>query len=286
MRYAAVTPARDEAGRLEKLAASLLAQSVTPAAWIIVENGSVDATLNVASELAGRHGWISVIDLPVATGVARGGPIVRAFHAGLKALPEDIELVMKLDADVSLPPDHFSTLIDAFTADPLLGLASGTCFDDAEGGEERFLTGEHVWGAARAYRTACLRDVLPLEERMGWDGVDEFKAMAHGWRTAVVRETSFRHHRLEGERDGSRWRAWAAQGDVAWFMRYRPAYLVARTAFQAVKEPAATAMLLGYARAATRRGPRLSDPAVVSIIRSRQRLRELPRRAGEATGHR
>ena len=121
---------------------------------------------------------------------------------------------------------------------------------------------------------------------MGWDGVDEFKAMANGWRTAVVRETWFRHHRLEGERDGSRWRVWAAQGDVAWFMRYRPAYLVARTAFQAVKEPAATAMLLGYARAATRRGPRLSDPAVVSIIRSRQRLRELPRRAGEATGRR
>ena len=286
MRYAAVTPARDEEERLEGLAASLAAQTVAPAAWIVVENGSVDATPEVARDLARRYDWVTVVDLPVATGVARGGPIVRAFHAGLEAVPDDVDLVMKLDADVTLPPDHFATLIGAFSSDPLLGIASGTCFDDAEGGEERFLTGEHVWGAARAYRTACLRDVLPLEERMGWDGVDEFKAMAHGWRTSVVRETSFRHHRLEGERDGSRWRAWKAQGDVAWFMRYRPAYLVARAAFQALKEPAATAMLVGYAGAAARRGPRLSDPAVVSIIRSRQRLRELPRRAGEATGRR
>ena len=286
MRYAVVTPVRDEAGRLESLAASLAAQTVTPTAWVIVENGSVDATLDVATDLASSHTWITVVTVPVATGVARGGPIVKAFHAGLEPVGEDVEIVMKLDADVTLPPDHFSTLTEAFTADPRLGIASGTCFDDAEGGEERFLTGEHVWGAARAYRTACLRDVLPLEERMGWDGVDEFKAMANGWRTAVVRETWFRHHRLEGERDGSRWRAWTAQGDVAWFMRYRPAYLLARTVFQALKEPAATAMLVGYARAAAQRAPRLSDPEVVSIIRSRQRLRELPRRATEATGRR
>ena len=121
---------------------------------------------------------------------------------------------------------------------------------------------------------------------MGWDGVDEFKAMARGWRTAVVKTTSFRHHRLEGARDGSRWRAWKAQGDVAWFMRYRPSYLLARTGFQALREPAATGMVVGYFRAAFRRVPQLADPEVVSIIRSRQRLRELPRRASEATGRR
>ena len=38
------------------------------------------------------------------------------------------------------------------------------------------MTGSTVWGATRAYRWECLQQVLPLEERLGWDGIDEFKA--------------------------------------------------------------------------------------------------------------
>ena len=45
---------------------------------------------------------------------------------------------------------------------------------------ERHLTGSTVWGATRAYRRACLDDGLPFEERLGWDGIDEFKANARG----------------------------------------------------------------------------------------------------------
>ena len=50
-------------------------------------------------------------------------------------------------------------------------------------------------------------DVLPLEHRMGWDGVDEFRANARGWKTRTFKEFAFRHHRREGERDGAPRRA-------------------------------------------------------------------------------
>ena len=281
MRYAAVTPVRDDAERLESLAASIAAQTIAPTAWIIVENGSADGTLDVATNLASRHPWITVVTLPVATGVARGGPIVKAFHKGMEAVGDNAEIVMKLDADVTLPPDHFATLIEAFSENPRLGITSGRCI---EGGHVQPIAPGHVWGAARAYRSECLRDVFPLEERMGWDGIDEFKAQTRGWITGVQPAATFTHHRREGERDGSRWRAWEAQGDVAWFMRYRPLYAIARTIYRTTQEPAAIAIVVGYLRAALRGEPRLTDDEVVARIRSEQRLRDLRRRLSEGMG--
>ena len=67
----------------------------------------------------------------------------------------------------------------------------------------------------------------PLEERMGWDGIDELRAELRGWRTRALRDLPFRHHRPEGARDGARRSAYAAQGRAAHYMGYRPSYLVA-----------------------------------------------------------
>ena len=231
MRYALVNPVRNEAENLPRLAESVLQQTLPATRWIIVDDSSEDATLEIANALAAEHPWITVVSRTGGGALARGGPVVRSFHAGLDALDEDVDIVVKLDADVTLAPDCMERLADAFGKDPRLGIASGTCFDEAAG-RDLFPTGDHVWGMARAYRSGCLADVLPLEERMGWDGVDEFKAHVFGWRTGVVDEARFCHHRQEGERDGSRWVAWERQGDVAWFMCYRPLYLVARAAYQ------------------------------------------------------
>jgi glycosyltransferase involved in cell wall biosynthesis len=283
MRYAVITPVRNEAANLPRLAPSVLSQTLAPTRWIIVDDSSEDGTLDIAQALAAEHPWITVVPRSGGEALARGGPVVRSFHAGLEALEEDVEIVIKLDADVTLATDYVERLVNEFQADPQLGIASGRCFDEAAGGELH-PTGDHVWGMARAYRTACLSDVLPLEERMGWDGVDEFKAHVHGWHTGIVRDAHLCHHRTEGHRDGSRWRAWEAQGDVAWFMCYRPLYLLARTTYQASREPAAFAMVVGYVRAALRKTPRLSDAEVIRKIRDEQRLRQLPKRLFEVIG--
>jgi len=284
--YALITPARDEEVNLERLAESLAAQDAPPVRWVIVENGSHDRTRAIAEELAARHEWIRLVVLPAASGLARGGPIVRAFHAGLAELDTDVDVVVKLDADVSMPAEHFATVLDAFVREPDLGIASGTLFDDATGGNELHLTGDHVWGAARAYRRTTLDQILPLEERMGWDTADELKAAARGWRTRIVYQARFRHHRLEGERDGSRWRAWTAQGDVAWFLHYRPLYLLARVLYRAVRDPSAMAMLTAYTRARLRSDPQLGDRPAIDFLREQQRLRHLRTRATEASGRR
>jgi glycosyltransferase involved in cell wall biosynthesis len=283
--YAAVTPARDESKNLPRLAEALAAQTVRPRAWVIVENGSTDGTDTIAAALAKHHSWISVVTTPSAGSTVRGAPIVRAFNAGLESLGDDLpDVVFKLDADVSFPPAHFETVLTAFERRPRLGMASGRCLEETLGSQEQFVTGEHLWGAVRGYRRDCLADVLPLEEAMGWDTVDEVKARLAGWETAVVPEAVFHHHRLEGLREGRRRNAWRIQGEVAHFLGYRPSYVFARTLFRASRELSALAILEGFTTSALSRRPRVSDARVIDALRADQRLRDLGLRAREALG--
>jgi poly-beta-1,6-N-acetyl-D-glucosamine synthase len=282
--YAVITPARDEAENLQRLADSLRRQTVPPATWLIVDNGSRDGTRELAERLAGETPWIRVVDAPAASGLVRGGPVVRAFHVGVDALGELPGFVAKVDADVSFEPDFFGRLLGAFAADPRLGMASGACHELQDGGWlPRYGTGDNVWGAARAYRRECLRAVLPLEERMGWDGIDVIKANVGGWRTTALLDLPFRHHRPEAARDDAASGAWAAQGRAAYYMGYRFSYLMARTLYRLRRERAAAAMVAGYISSALRREGRI-DPAVRAHIRRNQRWRHIPVRAREALG--
>jgi glycosyltransferase involved in cell wall biosynthesis len=288
LRYAVVTPARNEAENLERLGASLAGQTVQPSRWVIVDNGSTDRTAEVAGDLASRHGWIEVVQSEALPGLVRGGPIVRAFHRGLVELDDDVDVVIKLDADTSFEPDYHERLLAAFADQLDLGMASGSAWEREDDGawRQRHMTGDHVWGAARAYRRACLDDVLPLEESMGWDGIDALKAGLAGWKTRTLVDLPFFHHRAEGERDGARRRAWAAQGKASWFMGYRFWYLAARAFHHARREPAALALVSGFLGAALRRDPRCDDASVRAHLRREQSLWKLPVRMREAAGRR
>ena len=286
MTYALITPARDEADNLRRLGQCLLEQTVSPAAWVVVDNGSTDDTVDVVRGFAERSDWVSLASSPPADVAQPGEPIVRAFHTGLaKVGPADV--VVKLDADVSMGPDFFERLLSAFAADPSLGIASGQCYEQI-GGEWRptYVTGSHVRGATRAWRWGCLQAVLPLDGTVPcvMDLVDELKAASLGWRTGIVPGLCFYHHRSVGERDGGTAVRWARQGRAAHYVGYRFWYLAARTGFRAIKHPAALAMIRGYLGAAVRREPRCRDRAVVDQLRQQQSLRRFPHRVREAMG--
>lgn len=283
LRYAVVTPVRNDEQHLRSLAQALEAQTVRPDQWVIADNGSSDGTPAVAKELASSSSWIAALEAGAQGDLMRGAPIVRAFHAGLERLDGEPDVLVKLDADISFEPDYFERLLDEFAADPSLGIASGSCYEQGTDGvwRQRHGTGAGVWGANRAYRWECLRSLLPLEERMGWDTLDLVKASIRGWETRVI-ELPFRHHRPEGVRDGRRTQAWANQGRAAHYMGYRFSYLLARTAYRALRDPSALALLAGYASAQFRREPRCPDRALRSSVRRSQRWRQLPTRIREA----
>jgi poly-beta-1,6-N-acetyl-D-glucosamine synthase len=286
-RYAAITPVRDEQENLARLAECMRSQTVLPGAWVIVDNGSNDGTADLANRLALESEWIHAVTAEPDDRPRPGAPIVRAFNVGLAQLKTVPDVVVKLDADVSMENDYFERILDAFDADPKLGIAGGACLEHRDGcWTETFVTGNHVRGASRCYRWECLMGVSPLEERVGWDGVDELKAGVLGWRTRLLRNVPFRHHRRVGERDGGSTSRWRRQGEGSYFMGYRFSYLLLRTLHHARNHPAALAMIFGYVAAAARREPRCDDEAVRRYLREQQRLRRVPLRLAEAVGRR
>ena len=283
--YALITPARDEAENLRRLAECLAAQTVAPAIWVVVDNGSEQETHQVLDQLAADLPWFRWVASPPTERPLPGGPIVKAFHRGLDELPAGVDVVVKLDADISFDPDHFERLLTAFEDDPRLGIAGSTCLELEDGAWQPIhVTGDHVRGAVRAYRRPCLDAVLPLPECVGWDGVDELKAQVLGWRTGLVPGVSFRHHRKLGARDAGKHGRWFAQGRGAHFMGYRPLYLLLRVAHHARRDRGAVGMLWGYASAVVRREPVYDDRLVREHLRSQQSLRSLHIRAREALG--
>ena len=283
--YAVITPTRNEEQNLARLGLSMTRQNLEPRRWVIVDNGSTDGTAEVARQLAEEYPWITLLEVPGEATPVRGAPIVRAFHAGVEALDEHVDAVVKLDADVSFEPDFFERMMSAFERDPSLGITGGLCVERNAAGSwvECHVTRDHVRGATRAYRWECLQDVLPLEERIGWDGVDELKAQVRGWRTRTLQDIRFYHHRRVGMRE-PKWGMWLLQGDMAHFMGYRPYYVLARSLYRSLRQPSAVAMLWGFGTAVAAGTPRCTDAAAIAHLRRQQSMKALPRRIREALG--
>lgn len=285
--YALVTPVRDECANLHRVAKSVHAQTIRPLEWMIVDNGSSDGSFQLAQQLARTDAFITVVSSPPTPSPEPGGPVVKAFHAGVAQLHSPVDVLVKLDADVSFESTFFERLLDAFAREERLGIASGECFEQV-GGDWQLqpVTAGHARGATRAYRWDCLEKVLPLPERVGWDTVDEVKANVMGWTTGTIPGLGFHHHRPVGARDGAPWSRCVRQGQAAHYLGYRLSYVLARSAHRFLENPAAVGILFGYFDAKARRERRHPDRAVIDHLRRRQSVRRLPQRAREALGHR
>jgi glycosyltransferase involved in cell wall biosynthesis len=285
--YAVVTPVRDERLSLQRLAHCLTAQTVMPRRWYIVDTGSSDGTLEWAGEFVRENDWVRLIRFGQFPDRDRGAPVVLALEAGFGALAADrVDVVVKVDADVTVESHYFEFLLDAFDRDSGLGMASGRRIEPTRRGwKEWRLTFGSVEAQCRAYRWECLQAILPFERGIGWDGIDEVKAALSGWRTLVLEDVRFTHHRLIGDREESRIKAWWQDGRGAWYMGYRPSYLCLRALYRAWHDPCAVALIGGFMSSWLRRAPRCADGGVRAFLRRKQRLRNLPRRVGEVTGH-
>jgi biofilm PGA synthesis N-glycosyltransferase PgaC len=279
LRYAIVTPARNEEDNLRRLAAAMIVQTHLPVAWVVVDDGSTDSTPSVINELANSHPWIKPGERaradreePLADGRRRARDLLSFLH-GAVPLRNAVDVIVKVDADIDFEPDYFERLIGRFEADPLLGIASGTCYE-LEAGEwvRRARVESTVWGASRAYRAQCLADVEALEPRLGWDGLDELSVQLRGLRTRTFVDLPFRHTRREGGRELSTLHDSETLGVAAWYMGYRTSYVILRALYHARREPAALAMLWGYFRDAVRHAPQCPNRELVHALRERQRL--------------
>jgi biofilm PGA synthesis N-glycosyltransferase PgaC len=285
-----ITPARDEAAHLEQTIRAVAAQSRRPDLWLIVDDGSSDETPRILERLVAELPFLESMRAPRharsrgVDGLAIAAE-ARAFNAALASVePGGFTHIGKLDADIELPPDYLQGLLEQFAAEPRLGVAGGTLLEQS-GGEWRptSVPAYHVRGALKLYSRECFEAIGGIEERLGWDTIDETYARMHGYTTHSFPELAARHHRPVATRGGAL-RGRARLGQCAYILRYSPWWVGLRSLKIATWRPyglSGIAFFYGYLRAAVRRQDRVEDERYRRFV-----ARELRDRARHAVRRR
>ena len=81
--YLLISPGRNEAEYMRQTLDSVVAQSIRPAMWVIVDDGSTDDTPAILAEYAARARLDPGRDPAAIAGVAPSDPgVIEAFYAG------------------------------------------------------------------------------------------------------------------------------------------------------------------------------------------------------------
>ncbi len=295
-----ITPARDEAAYLANTIRAVAAQTRPPDLWLIVDDGSTDDTPRILRSLAAKVPFLRVLQAPPQDSQPGEDRLTmaaeaRAFNAGLATVDRaGFTHLGKLDADVELPPDYLELLLQRFAADPQLGIAGGALLEQG-GGRWRptKVPAHHVRGALKLYSRECFGAIGGIEERLGWDTIDETYARMRGYSTRSLPELAARHHRPVATRGGTL-RGRARHGQCAYILRYGSWWVTLRSLKVACSRPlglSGAAFLYGYLRSALRRDDRVEDEEyrrfVARELRDRARLSgepnaRIPERPGAA----
>jgi len=251
--YVLITPSRNEARSIENTLESVVYQTVLPLKWVIVNDGSTDATAEIVGRYAARHSWIELVNRPVRR-ERHFAAKVHAFNAGLERVKQlHYEIIGNLDADVSLDTDHFEFLLSKFSQDSRLGVA-GTVFRELNGYSsaiDSFEGHTHVAGGCQVFRRQCFEDIggyLPSKIG-GIDWMAVTTARMIGWNTRSFREKSFLHHRILGTADRGIIASNFAYGKKDYILGGHPLWQIFRCVYRMTKRPyvvGGVALFAGY----------------------------------------
>lgn len=250
--YVLITPACNEEKLIEYTLKSMVKQTVPPVKWVIVNDGSTDATRSIVQGYAEKYDWIELVNLPKRQG-RNFAAKVQAFNAGREKL-QDVayEVIGNLDADVSLDDDHFEFLMGKFRDDPTLGVA-GTIFveDGYSSGTDSFEGQNYVSGQCQIFRRQCFEEIggYTPSRNGGIDWIAVTKARMIGWKTRSFREKSFFHHRVLGTADRGLLGSSYVYGKKDYYMGGHPLWEIFRSGYRVTKKPyvlSGVALFLGY----------------------------------------
>jgi biofilm PGA synthesis N-glycosyltransferase PgaC len=275
--YVIITPARNEAAIIERTLRSVIHQTIRPAQWVIVDDGSTDQTGVILDRYATEFPWISVLHRQ-----DRGfcdeyvGTIATILAGYPSVVVPDWEFLGFLDADIEFAPAYFERCLAEFRSDPQLGIGGGE-LSELSSGVWKVQHGPrgHVRGATKIYRRTCW-DAIGLKPISGYDTYDEIKAHYLGWYTRSFPDIQALHLRPAGAAWGS-WRDAVKNGHMDYFLGYHPLFMVAKCLRRLAARPFFINSLghfWGYLRGYLKRRPQVADPMVIAFLR-KQQLRRL-----------
>jgi len=264
-RVVVISPARDEERTLRTTIRCMAAQTRPPDLWVVVDDGSTDATPEILAEAQKELPWLRVVRREDRGFRKVGGGVIDAFYAGLEAVQGPYDFVAKMDVDLEFSPGYIERLLEHFEQDPTLAAASGKVFrEGSKGLVEEFMIDEMVAGQFKFYRREAFEKIGGFVREVMWDGIDFHRARMAGYRTASLHDPELRllHLRLMGSSDTSVYKGRMRWGAGQWFMGSSFLYVLASGVFRMHEAPYVIGGLLivvGYLKAALTGQPRYED---------------------------
>jgi len=276
-RYVLISPCRNEAGFMRQTLDSVAAQSVRPALWVIVDDGSTDETPAILAEYAARHDWIKIVTRGDRGHRAVGPGVIDAFYSGYAAIePGDYDFLCKLDLDLRLPPRYFEILMQRMAADPKIATCSGKAYIEEHGQlvDERH-GDETSLGMTKFYRVSCFQAIGGFVREVMWDGIDCHRCRMKGWVACSWNEPELRfiHLRPMGSSQQGIYTGRMRHGYGQYFMGTGFLFMAASALSRANQRPyvlGSLAMLWGWIKSALQRKPRYEDAEFRAFLRRYQ----------------
>jgi len=278
-RYLLISPCRDEARYLRRTLDSVAAQSVPPALWVVIDDGSTDDTPAILEEYARRLPFLRVVRRK-DRGERKVGPgVIEAFYAGLETVRlEDFGYLCKLDMDLDLPVRYFELLMQRMESDPRIGTTSGKPWfvHPKTGALVPEICGDEMSvGMTKFYRVACFEEIGGFVREVMWDGIDCHRARMLGWiaESVDLEPIRFVHLRPQGASQKDIWTGRLRAGFGQYFMGTAPLYYLVVAIYHLAAHPVligSVAMLWGYFRSWIRGLPRYNDLEFRRFLRSYQ----------------
>ena len=274
--YVLITPAHNEEAFIEKTIASVLSQTVLPAKWVVVDDGSTDNTSEIVKRYLPANPWMSLIERPRRSDRSFAGKAhaVNTAYETVKSLEFDV--IGNLDADVSFAADHFEFLLSEFVENPSLGVVGAVFNEDGYSSEtDSFAGRKHVWGGCQLFRRQCWEEIggyFP-HRAGGVDWIAGTTARMKGWQTETFRERPCWHQRKTGTAGRGPVGAAFSHGKRDYYLGGHPLWEIFRVAYRCTKRPyvvAGVALGSGYFVSLLRRTPRPIDNELMAFHRKAQ----------------
>jgi poly-beta-1,6-N-acetyl-D-glucosamine synthase len=278
-RYLIISPCRDEAAYLRRTLDSVAAQSVLPALWLVVDDGSADDTPAILEEYASRMSYLRILRRDDRGSRKVGPGVIEAFYAGLETVQlDDFDYVCKLDMDLDLPARYFELLIERMESNPRLGTTSGKpWFVHPRSGVlvPEVCGDEMSVGMTKFYRVGCFNEIGGFVREVMWDGIDCHRCRMLGWIAESLNTEPLRfvHLRPQGASQKGIWTGRVRKGFGQYFMGTSPVYYLAVVVYHLAAYPVligSIAMLWGYLRSWLMGLPRYGDLEFRRFLRSYQ----------------
>ncbi|WP_120500430.1 glycosyltransferase family 2 protein [Roseovarius sp. EL26] len=279
-KYLLISPCRNEQDYMRQTLDTVIAQSETPALWVIVDDGSTDDTPEILADYAARHDWIKIVQKPNRGHRAVGPGVVEAFYFGLNSVDMDaFDYLCKLDLDLALPPKYFATLMDRMETEPRLGSCSGKPYFTNDAGRmiSEKCGDDMSVGMTKFYRRECFQQIGGFVQEVMWDAIDCHKSRQLGWTVLSwdAPEIRFEHLRPMGSSQKGVLTGRMRHGYGQYYMGSDPLYFTATAIFRMAHPPyviGGLATFWGYWRSFISRPKKQSDQELAAFIRRYQRL--------------